>query len=158
MHGSPAAGCATTDPSSAFAPLLLIPTCAPWTRTIAVPFTVIALPSPFTLPLVLAIARLALAITSTSLAWITRSSLQCTQASPVSASTTILLFFASSVTRPTPPPSSMTIRSSSSSNTIRLPPRDTIARWPLPPSALASGGLSLPFHSAPSTSGRAMSP
>ncbi|MEZ4368200.1 MAG: hypothetical protein R2939_18265 [Kofleriaceae bacterium] len=69
----------------------------------------------------------------------------------------IVFFSTSKVMRPLPPPSSMMMRPLSSSNTIREPARDLMTRRSFLPSFL-SAGASLPFHSAPMTTGWLMSP
>src|SRR5690348_12926107 len=62
------------------------------------------------------------------------------------------------VTTPAPPPSFISMVPLSSSSVMRLPLFDLMTRFLLEPSALASGALSLPFHSAPTMIGRPMSP
>jgi hypothetical protein len=79
------------------------------------------------------------------------------QTSPSIASIVILLAWLSKVILPLPTPSSMISCFLSSSNVIFEPRRDLSTQRGLPPGFL-SGGLSLPFHSAPTTSGRLRSP
>jgi hypothetical protein len=76
--------------------------------------------------------------------------------SPELASRVILLSLEITM-RPIFLPSSIVIVPFSSSKTTREPSRETRTRRSLPP-PFFSGGRSLPFHSAPSTTGRLMSP